>query len=359
MTDTATRTTSLDRMRETQPEDTLIRLDRIRQINRGYVTNPYDKLLSEQFDAMRENQMAFDPDDPVSVKACRKRGLLVIGEAGSGKSTAISRILGKAKGLDSYCDGEGGLIKPLVSMKAPKPLTIRFFAETGLASLGYPIVSGQRSETQTWSFFLEQLEEREALWLFVDEMQHLMRTAGFTAKTDITDLVKNLLQLERWPLMCIFAGVGELAQFLRYDKRQIDDRTTKVRFDPLRIGPDTRKIVTMIAGVITRHAEMVPGEGIDTEEFANRLLLASSGAWGTAIMFVREAIFAALRQGRETVKVEDFVAFYRQATGCLPDQNIFAAAVWKDIKPGNAVYDYIQKHEEEEKRLNENGGRKR
>jgi energy-coupling factor transporter ATP-binding protein EcfA2 len=349
---------SLERLRAAMPPERLLLIGRMTAIKKRYVTGPNDKALAEVIAPMLDGQAAFDPTDDYAAEALKHRVVFVIGDSGSGKSTAIKRILAKSDGLQPFFDDDGQEIRPVASFKAPKPMTMKLLAKTGLRAIGYPI-ERDRPENEMWDLFREQLPEREVLWVHVDEMQHAIRNSGHAATQDIADVVKNLMQLEDWPLMSILSGVTSVASFLRFDDTQLRNRCQIVRFERLNRGDGTVRLQRVIEGVVTKHAEMKPGDGILSEEFANRLIQATSGGFGTAIQFTREAIFIALRQGREEVQPEDFSIFYRRASGCRPDEDIFTSPNWSAIDSGNAIRDFIVMHEEKEAALRESTKRRK
>lgn len=357
------RRNSLSRLRDSMPPETLARVDRMARINRGYVVRPIDRILEKQvnamiegqlvlerqLNAMREGQLAFQTNqDYAASEAFKYRAIFVIGDSGSGKSTAIKRIFARMPaGLQPYEDDFGQKICPTDSFKAPKPLTMRLLAKTGLESIGYTI-DRNRAENEMWDLYRQQLEEREVLWVHIDEMQHAVRGSGHAAMQDIADIAKNLLQLEDWPLCAIFSGVTSLAAFLRFEDTQLRNRCFVLPFLPLKPGGGTKRLKRAVEGVVTVHAEMQTAEVILTDEFVNRLMHATCGAFGTAIQVTREAIFIALRAGREQLLPEDFVQFYATASGCKPDENVFTAPNWQLIDPGKAIHDYIVRFEQEE-----------
>lgn len=347
------RRNSLTRLRSSMAPETLARVDRMARIKQGYVTGPHDKLLEQAVADMMEAQAAFAVSSGYAAsEALKERALFVIGDSGSGKSTAIKRVFARTSGLESFIDDYGQNVHPTVSFKAPKPLTMKLLAKTGLRAIGYPI-ERDRQENQMWDLFREQLKEREVLWLHIDEMQHAVKGSSHTAIQDIADIVKNLLQLDDWPLNAVMSGVTSLAAFLQFEDRQLKNRCRIVRFEPLKRGQDTKRLKRAVEGVITVHAEMQAADAVLTDEFIHRVLHATCGAFGTAIQFTREAIFIALRAGREQVLPDDFGLFYQRASGCKADENIFEASNWQMIDPGKAVHDYIIRHQEEEKAARE------
>ncbi|MEE4013420.1 TniB family NTP-binding protein [Roseibium sp. FZY0029] len=347
---------ALDRLRSQMSPDAKERAERIAWINSRYVARSLDAELEEMIQRMIEAQAAFDHSGYAASEAHKQRALFVIGDSGSGKSTAIRRLFSRERTFQPYIDDFGQEIMPAVSFDAPEPLTMKLFARTGLEAIGYPI-ERDRQENQMWDLFRDQIRERSVLWLHIDEMQHAIRSTNHVGIQKTADVVKSLLQMPDWPLNAIFSGVPSLAQFLQHEDKQLQNRCKVIRFDPLRPGVDTERLRKSIEGVICTHAEMKAEDAVLSGPFANRVMHATNNAFGTAIQFVREVIFDVLRDNREKVEARDFVKAYARFSGCKPDANIFTAADWKAVIPGNALKDYLltaQRQEQEARRFSQN-----
>lgn len=349
---------AISRLRGALSPESRARADRMAKIRAGYIVTPQDKALWEAVEGMIEAQAAFGSSGYAASEAHKQRALFAIGESGSGKSTSIRRLFAKMEAFAPYVDEYGQEVRPAVSFEAPKPLTMKLLARTGLREIGYPIVR-DRQENEMWDLFRDQVKERSVLWLHIDEMQHAIRSQTHTEIQNVGDVVKSLLQSPDWPLNAIFSGVPSLAAFLQHEDKQLQNRCTVIRFDPLVPGEDTALLTKSLSAVITRHAEMEAEDAILTKPFVHRIMHATGYAFGTSIQFVREVIFVALRAGREKVLVDDFVSAYARFTGCRPDQNIFTAADWKTVLPENSLKDYLTKLDADEHRARKERNRRR
>lgn len=343
---------ALEKLRSRLPAEAVTRADRIAHIRSQHVSNKQDKLLESAVEGMTESQAAFMHSGNAASEAHKQRGLFVIGESGTGKSTAIEQLFQKHAAFQRYENEFGETVYPATSLEAPNPMTMKLLAKRGLESIGYPI-NKDRQENQMWDLFHYQLKERSVLWVHVDEMQHAIRSNTHAGIQSTADVVKSLLQMPDWPLNAIFSGVPSLAQFLQHGDKQLQNRCKVVRFDPLRPGQDTKRLQVVMGGVIVEHASMTAEDSVLTAPFVNRVMHATNHALGTAIQFTREVIFRALRNNRENVEADDFVKAYAEFTGCTPSANIFRADNWKEIIPGNALKDYLQKSEKEWRRARE------
>src|SRR5690606_18191876 len=104
----------------------------------------------------------------------KRRALFVIGESGSGKSTAIRRIIDTRPEFQPYQDEAGQTVRPMVSFDAPSPLTLKLLAKVGVEAVGYPVY-GRLQENEAWDLFKQQIKARRVLFLHIDEMQHAVK----------------------------------------------------------------------------------------------------------------------------------------------------------------------------------------
>lgn len=323
--------------------------DRLAHVNGTYVKSQRDKGLNDAVDRMLGNIAGTADDCDVDVgKAEKRRALFVIGESGSGKTTAIQRMLAKRPEFQAYADEYGRQVFPAISFEAPKPLTLKLLARTGLEAAGYPVV-GDRQENLMWNLFKTQIKERSILFLHIDEMQHVIKGSGRNEIQNISDVVKSLIQIKDWPVHAIFSGVPSLAKFLQHDERQLVNRCEVVTFDRIVFPGDAVAMKKIVLHIVKSDAEMEADENLlRDDEFIHRLIHAANGAFGTAIQIVRAAIGHAIYGGRETVAVSDFARVYLGFTGCPIEKNVFTATRWTEIFPEQALSTLIEQYDREE-----------
>lgn len=309
-----------------------VRADRVAKMNSVYIETGRDAVFTECLDELIENAAASRTG--VSGK---RRALFVIGKSGSGKTTTIHHHLASRPEFQARTGINGETIHPLISFDAPKPLTLKHLAFTGLKAIGYPLYSTNMKEYEAWDLFKDQLRHRKVLFLHIDEMQHALRGNKSATIMDIADVIKSLLQIDGWPLHAIFSGVPALAAFLDAEK-QLKERSIVMRFDTL-IYPDNADFVRdILTNILEVDAQLSMGT-IDNAEFIERLILATEGEFGSMINLIRYAAQTAHRRSKKTVSKEDFIAAYARSTGCLPSQNVFDCRDWRDIKPANSLRD--------------------
>jgi len=333
--------------------------DRLARINGTYVKSQRDKGLNAAVDRMLGNIAGtVDDDSDIDIgRAEKRRALFVIGESGSGKTTAIQRMLAKRPEFQPYADDYGREVLPAISFEAPKPLTLKLLARTGLEAAGYPVV-GDRQENLMWNLFKTQIKERSILFVHIDEMQHVIKGTGPNEIQNISDVVKSLLQIKDWPVHAIFSGVPSLAKFLQHDERQLRNRCEVVTFDRISFPGSAADIRKIALHIIKSDAEMEADANLfRDDEFAHRLIHAANGAFGTAIQIVRAAVGYAIYGGREKVGLSDFASVYSGFTGCPVAKNVFLADRWTEIAPELALSSLIEQYDREEAAARK-GGRK-
>jgi type II secretory pathway predicted ATPase ExeA len=327
---------ALSRLRASMSPQARERADRIASINSQYIGTKRDDQLNKLVDLLVENAAGAALGEPG-----KRRALFVIGESGSGKSTAIRHLIANRTEFQPYEGGSGLLVKPMVSFDAPSPLTLRLLAKVGIEATGYPVF-GRLQENEAWDLFKQRLQASRVLFLHIDEMQHAVKGNNPTKLQHLADTVKSLLQIRDWPLHIILSGVPSIVDFLGYDE-QLKNRSMVMEF-----APQTKAAADIVAAVVQRivekHAGMRLSENAKDEEFVHRLIHATHGAFGTIIQVVRAAVehvlHAKTSDGKpipEIVSLDVFAEVYATFTGCVPGQNVFKVKQWDIIVPSNAL----------------------
>ncbi|MGL4092015.1 TniB family NTP-binding protein [Agrobacterium cavarae] len=307
---------------------------RIGRLNTSYVSSSQrEKLLDEAFDTIVDNVAA-----ALFGEAAKRRAIFVVGESGSGKTTAVVRHISKRKTFAPRLVNGDEEVRPLVAFEAPKPLTLKGVAAAGLAALKYPVNKKNLDETEIFNLWKQQLKEQRVLFLWIDEMQHVLR--GNTTKEiqNVADVIKSLVQIPGWPLHLILSGVPALAQFLHLaggTDGQLKERSGLVELHPLQLS-DSKKLLKILKKIATEDARLKL-EGIETEEFAQKIIHACNGAFGSCITVIRAACVNAMRGKRSVLACSDFAAAYAFGSGCRPSQNVFLMSNWQDIIPANSL----------------------
>jgi GTPase SAR1 family protein len=324
-----------------------IRAKLIGKMQSAYIGSPRDTELDHAFNGLIENAAA-----AIFGKAGKRRALFVVGEAGSGKTTAVERHISKRRQFAPRKAADGEMVEPMVWFEAPKPLTLKGLARSGLAALDYEVLDKKLTEQELFDLWKQQIRENRVLFLWIDEMQHVLK--GNTTKEihNVADVIKSLVQIDGWPLHLILSGVPALAQFLHQSggtDRQLSERSMVIEFRRLTTA-DVKKMQKILQRVIVDNAGLAFGDDLNgvTEEdpvpgqaFVKRLIHASNFAFGSSIQLIRSTCEYVLRSGQTEVTLASFASAYGLATGCRKEQNIFIVDDWKVIEPNNALAELL------------------
>lgn len=267
----------------------------------------------------------------------KQRALVILGESGTGKSTAIAYQLAKFAAFQPKPDADGNLRSSLLCTDAPGTSTTKSFAIALLAGLG--INAAERApEFELYATLKEQLKLQGKLFICVDEMQHVIRGATPKAIAKIQDVLKNLTQIDGWPLHAIFIGTPALSAFLEGD-RQLANRCRVLFLAPLDATEDAEYLAETIRNIVEDVAGLKIG-WTEKHRLPERLLAASHRCTGTLIQYVQEACFQALEAGSSKVRMKHFGAVYHANTGCTRQDNIFEVVDFEAIRPEGSIAEF-------------------
>lgn len=273
----------------------------------------------------------------------KRRALFVLGESGSGKTTALKYTLLSRPELKPYFDERGNEIRPLIHFEAPKPTSMKLLGRKIIEATGYPLSDASRyTENELFELAKRTLRERQVMFLYIDEMQHVLRANKKADIVNVADTLKSLLQIENWPLHLIIAGMPVLAKFMEHET-QLRNRSLIVSLEQVTFPTDLERVKVIGIGIIRGHAGLQVNDALFTNDFVHKLIKASDGGFGTIIQMTRGACQIAMRNGLNEVTGEHFAACYALATGSQPEHNIFLSADWRSLSPSTALADLAAK----------------
>ena len=314
------------------------RTEAIGRLNNIYITSDQHHRVDSGVSDLIENAASAFAGEPG-----KRRALFVLGESGSGKTTALKHTLLSRPELKPYFDEHGNEVRPLIHFEAPKPTSMKLFGRKIIEATGYPLSDAFRySENELFELAKRTLKERQVLFLYVDEMQHLLRANKAADVVNVADTLKSLLQIENWPLHLIVAGMPVLAKFLETET-QLRNRSLLVSLEQVAFPADKDRVRKIASGVIRSHAALEVSDSLFTDEFVHRLVKSADGGFGTIIQMVRGACQLALRKGLAAVKNEEFAECYALVTGCQKEHNMFLSADWMLLNPATTLADLAAK----------------
>lgn len=258
-------------------------------------------------------------------KVYEARGIAVIGASGSGKTSAVARLITHTDGL--VVDDPIGARKEIVSFEVPSPATLKFVGETALEAVGYPL-QHRRTEMIIWDMVRHHLHARQTLFLHLDEAQDIVRHQTAAGLQAVVRTLKSLMQTKTWPVGLILSGTPELKDLLNHDP-QLARRIVPIEFP--RLIPDRHE--KRVLGIVRDYASRASLDAVTVmhQEFAERLMHAADREFGLLIEITIEAIECALLEKAADLQHDHFTAAFRRRSGCLDAYNPFVAVNFERI----------------------------
>ncbi|PZX10953.1 TniB protein [Palleronia aestuarii] len=296
--------------------------EQIADLQAHFVRHEGFRRLEEDFRLLRHRREA-------DIKAGRSRevrGIAVIGASGSGKTTAVDRLLRNAASVVKADPDH----RAIISLRVPSPATVKYVGQTILRGLGYP-VNGRRESWYVWNLVRYQLKERQTLFLHLDEAQDLAAKGTERERQSVVNLLKSLMQDPDWPICLVLSGTGELADILNFDP-QLGRRFQPIRFEPISELADLAKVRDLLSAYIGKTVLAVDPD-IESDAFGTRLVHAAANEFGLVIEIAIAAIEVALLRRATTLTVADFAGAFRRRAGCIDGLNPFVAENFRRIDP--------------------------
>lgn len=281
--------------------------------SRFFVHHSYVK-LADEFSALLNRRRA---DLEIGVHK-EVHGIAIVGDSGSGKTTAARRLWATYPDLQSQ---QAGVEKAeVVSLSVPSPASVKFVGHACLNVLGYPL---QRDRTSAiiWDMVHTNLRLRQTLVLHFDEAQDFYINQNAREMQAMINTLKALMQNPNWPISIVLSGMPQLRDLINMDT-QLARRFRPVQFtklDPVLDGGPVMKMVTGYAGA----ADIEVGFDLHERSFVRRLIHAASGEFGMTVELLLSAIEISLREKQQQLSLSHFTQAFARRSGCVPDFNPF------------------------------------
>lgn len=246
--------------------------------------------------AIRELHGRYRPrEDSRRFKA---RALLIIGSAGSGKTTALEDYMA------DYPDSatEDADIRRIVYVEAPERTTRRALVGAILGAYGY-----RARDHWNTSEVIEKIafyaEETGTEMIFIDEGHHMVNENNPDMTAEVTEFIKSLLN--RVKVQIVIAGLPRLLDISVPGEKTMQLRR---RLQPTIILKPydwaTRSGRTMFSGVLGVMEKMMglpDASGLAKHEMAKRIYVATGGEIGIVSKYLSETLSVALAIGRRSI----------------------------------------------------------
>lgn len=245
-------------------------------------------------------------------------GIAVIGDSGSGKTTAVRRLFATHPNLQTL---QPGVEKAeAVSLSVPSPASVKFVGLACLNVLGYPL-RRDRTSAIIWDLVQRNLHLRQTLVLHFDEAQDFCVNQNPREIQAVINTLKALMNNPNWPVSTILSGMPHLCDLINKDP-QLARRFTPVQFtklDPAQDGSPIRKMVVSYAEA----GDLSVGSDLQDRQFVRRLIHAADGEFGLTVELLLSALEIAMRAGKNELCASCFVQAFAQRSGCVADFNPF------------------------------------
>lgn len=299
---------------------------RVQELRKLYISRPEFNKLDICFQKHIEQRRADEADG----EAFKARGLMLVGQSGSGKTTAIRELVRKysttiaTDPTEEFCE--------YIGLQVPSPATMKFVGAATLRALGYPY-SGNKQGPAIWDQVKVQLKLRCTKFLGFDEAQDLARYQTDKERQSVVNTLKSLMENSVWPVGLVLSGMPELKTIVNQDAQLAR------RLDPIEIGRlhstrDVGPVLLMVQKYASRAQIEVDGS-VRNEGFARRLMHTADYQFGLLAEIVVLAVSHALLTDREVAKlgVRHFADVYAESSGADDWMNIFIADDFERIDP--------------------------
>lgn len=302
-------------------------------------TPAFDDLCTHFGDLLAQRRA--DEADGVAYNA---RGLILVGDSGSGKTTALRELVRKYSSV-MQTDPAQNLCE-YIDLKVPSPATMKVVGTETLRALGYQLTSDKRQGPAIWDQVKVELKLRSTKFLGFDEAQDLARYETVKERQAVVNTLKSLMENSVFPVGLVLAGTSGLKKIVNQDV-QLARRMRPVEISRLHAVRDVGHVIRIVGRYADR-AGIEAGASLKSEAFAMRLMHAADYQFGLLTEITVEAASKALfSDGFDAqLDVAHFVQVYHQRNGVSEWLNPFVAEDYARIDPRRLFDDASQEDDE-------------
>lgn len=267
----------------------------------------------------RDGDGNFLPTARFFTKTGETRGMMLVGDPGSGKSHLMDRTLTKIPELAPADDG----VPRVIACPVPSPATFKSMTLALLERSGYPNANPRQEAWSLWQLFRHRLSKLGVAVLWIDEAQDL-----FCAdRKAILRALKSLMQGDD-AVAVILSGTEDLAQVIRTDP-QVKRRFTAMVLPELTEAAHGEMFRTVMADYCAR-IDLVPPVEAD---LVARVFHGARYRFGRAIELLLVAMEFAIARDAKHLTIDHFACAYAMNEACPASQNVFYADNYVLLKP--------------------------
>lgn len=291
-----------------------------------YVPRPAYHKLETHFRTLLDQRRA-DMEDGIVNNA---RGIVLVGQSGSGKTTAIRELIFRSRSLLQTDPSQD--ICEFISLQVPSPATMKFVGAATLRALGYPY-SGDKMGPAIWDQVKVQLKLRQTSFLHLDEAQDLARYQTDKERQSVVNTLKSVMENSLWPTGLILSGMPDLKKIVNQDP-QLARRLYPVEIGRLHAIRDVAPVLDIVQKYATR-ARIETQPCVRNERFAQRLMHAADNELGLLAEIIVQAHSKALfDEGFEArLQLHHFADVFFDRSAAIDALNPFLAEDFARINP--------------------------
>lgn len=242
-------------------------------------------------------------------KTGETRGMMLVGDPGSGKSHLMDRTLTK---IPELAPGEDGVPR-IIACPVPSPATFKSMALALLEESGYPHANPRQEAWSLWQLFRHRLSKLGVVVLWIDEAQDL-----FCAdRKQILRALKSLMQGDD-AVAVILSGTEELAQVIRSDP-QVKRRFTAMVLPELVESVHGEMYRAVMGDFCARVGLRPPIEA----DLIGRVFHGARYRFGRAVELLLVAMEFAIARDADHLTIDHFAAAYAMNEACPASNNVF------------------------------------
>lgn len=302
----------------------------IERIRSMYLTSDADDALTGFLDAIVENAGIVGPTGRMAEGAV----YVLVGAPGSGKSTVVEKVVGRHPGIANG-DTRGHFV-----CEVPSPAPLKQFGRATLHALDYPLVADLREHLTIERLRSQIMLQRPIVGLF-DEIQRGWRDANVTQRQRVAATLTSLVQIggdpsdtsdrhgRRHRTSVILVGTPDALNFVA-EHEPLARRVRDIHsIEPFTLPDDLPKV----RGIVVAFAKTadLDAKPLLHSDAIGRLCHAARYQRGRAMDLVRQAVIAALMDGRTSVELSDVADAYGRTAPQGDGNRIFASEDWRDV----------------------------
>lgn len=297
---------------------------KLAKLGSEFIVHETYELLQDQFDRQLQTRRS-----AIAINShTEARGLGIVGQSGSGKSTIVSRLLSTHPRIAQPRDGETKA--EVISLIVPSPATLKYVGSTMLEALGYPL-ERDKPASFIWHQVRELLHKRETLFVHLDEAQDLFSSKSTGVREDVIKTLKSLMNNKVWPVGLILSGTPKMLEMINAN-RELRRRIDMVGLDAVTWASHGQEVKAIFEAYVSR-ADLVLCARLNMEAFIPRLIHAGANEFGLIIEMILGGITNALLADEAELREAHFVEAFRRRAGCVPGLNPFVADDYLAIDP--------------------------